>query len=101
MNITITEKKEQPELRRTQIIADCVYEDAATPSRATLIKEIAGKAKVPAEQMIVKNIKSRYGGGGATITAFAYKTVESMNVFEAPYMVKKNAPKAQAEAKAE
>lgn len=92
MDITIQKTQEQPDFQRTLYTVSCVYDGKATPSRMTLKEDIAKKVKAKPEVVIVRNVTSSYGGGGATVTVVAYKDEKSIKQFEPQHIIKKNTP---------
>ena len=91
MEISITEKKENPTLSRTEIDLKLSFIDASTPSKEDLKKEIAKSEKAPEDTIIVNNIYNAFGEGSASAHVTIYKSKADLDRVEP--QPKKEAPK--------
>ncbi|ENO11846.1 ribosomal protein S24E [Thermoplasmatales archaeon SCGC AB-539-C06] len=81
MGIKIIEKKENPLLARTKILAEISFEKA-TPSNDEVKKQIASEVKADENLVVVKNIYTQYGSTSAKVTAFVYNSKEDLEKIE-------------------
>ncbi len=89
MNITIIDKKENPVLSRTEIVANIIF-DKATPSRKEIQKSIAKEAKGDEKLTIIKNIKTQFGDSKAVVSALIYASEDVMNKLERKNLIEKH-----------
>jgi len=81
MKLTIKDTMEQPLLSRQKIKAEIAFV-GAIPSRENIFAELAAKAKVKPELLVVYKVGSRYGSQFAKVLAFAYKNKEDLGRIE-------------------
>ncbi len=81
MDINIIEKKENPLLRRTELIADVGYEGTA-PTRQTMRDEISKKLKVSPEVVIVRHIYPFFGDKKIEVVVHVYQSKEDAEKIE-------------------
>jgi len=89
MNITITNKKENPVLSRTEIVANIIF-DKATPSRKEIQKAVAKELKGNEKLTIIKTIKTLFGNSKAVVSASIYDSEDVMNKIERKNLVEKH-----------
>jgi len=88
MDLKITREKVDPLLNRKEIDAEVSFEKV-TPSREELRKAVAGKTASKEELVVVRLIKTIFGKTKATIKAYSYDDVISMNKIETANMLKR------------
>jgi len=88
----IIEKKENPLLSRTEILAEISFEKA-TPPDEEVKKQIASQLKVDEALVVVKNIYTEFGSPNAKVTAFIYDSKKALEKTEPKPKEKKEAKK--------
>jgi ribosomal protein S24E len=88
----IIEKKENPLLSRTELLAEITFEKA-TPSNEEIKKQIASELKTDENLVVVKNIDTHFGSMNATVIAFVYNSKEDIEKIEPKPKEKKGAKK--------
>lgn len=73
MEIEILEEKENQLLNRKELKLNLKHENAATPSKAELMKELVAKYSVPDENIVIDYIHSQKGIGLSTAKVKIYK----------------------------
>ena len=81
MNISIFEKKENPLLKRREIMGEISFEKA-TPSNKELSESLAKQLNTTADLMIIKHIYTRFGQQKAKFSALAYDNKEAQKFAE-------------------
>ena len=97
MQLEIVEKKENKLFGREALIIRGTSE-GPTPTRLAVKQAVVTKIKVPADQVIVRAMSTRFGDQGFTAEVHVYKTAQRAQQIEPAKFKKKNAP---AEAKKE
>ena len=77
MKCEITEKKENPLLKRLEVSGKLTF-DGATLSNAVLKKELASQCKAKEENIIIQGIYSKFGEASGTFSALVYKSQEDL-----------------------
>ncbi len=98
MDLKITDKKDEPLLFRTQIIAEGISE-AATPSNAEVKKALASELKCSEDIIVIQTIKTYFGSLNFQVRAYKYKDVDSMKKVIKQKKVKEKKEDAQNEQK--
>ncbi len=99
--VEILEKKEEPLLSRTKIIAEMDFE-GATPNNSNVKNRLTNALKSKGDLTIIRKISSMYGKNVIKIEAYEYKSKENMDKIEEEHTIKKNfPPKKEEEPKAE
>ncbi len=104
MKMEITEKKENPLYKRTEVYFDLDHTGESTPGRNAVAEEVAKQMKVKRDCVVVASVESVYGIGKSKGYAKVYESKEAALQLEREYLLKRNgieAPKAEAEAPAE
>jgi len=81
MKLTIKNETEQPLLSRKQIDAEVLFE-GPSPSRKNVAAELAAKASVKPELLVVFKIDIHFGSQKAKVTAYAYTDKDAMSKIE-------------------
>ena len=97
MKCKITEKKENVLLKRTEVSGTLTF-DAVTPSNADIKKELANQCKAKEENIVMRNIKSKFGEASGTFEAYVYDSQEALKRFTPTTKHMKEAVKKAAEA---
>ncbi len=90
MKAEILDKKENPLLRRTEIIADLEY-DGATVSRKQLQEELAKKLKVEPELVAIRHIYPAFGDRKAEAVVHVYQSKEDVDKIESKVYLNRTA----------
>ena len=69
MELKLIEKKEQPLLNRSQIIAELPFAGAATPKRIDVAKALGQQVK---GEIVIRKIDAKFGQSKAKVIAYAY-----------------------------
>ncbi len=77
MELKITNKKEEPLLFRTEILAEGIAE-GATPSNADIKKVIASELKSDESLIVIENIKTYFGSLSFLVRVHKYKDAEAL-----------------------
>ena len=104
MNVEILTQEKEVLLGRTTITAKVGFE-GTTPAREVIRKEVAKKAGVKTENLIIKRILTHFGGNNADIEAAVYDKLEDASAVEHKSLMakhtKKEEPKAEEKPAAE
>jgi ribosomal protein S24E len=76
MKLTVKSVKENPLLRRKEMVVDIVF-TGPTPSKETIRNEIASQQKVHADVVDIKEIKTAFGHQQGKATLYIYKDATS------------------------
>ena len=94
MELTITNKKEEPLLSRTELKANVSF-DKSTPSYKDISSLIASKIKADEKLVVIKHVYTSFGNRNAEVIAFVYKDEDKRQFIEPKLKEKKTkeAPK--------
>ena len=81
MTIKITERKENPVLKRKELTA-VITDTAITPPRSEVMSAIAKSEKAQPDCVVIKKISGHYGNQDADVTIFVYNSVEDKKAIE-------------------
>lgn len=101
MKMEITEKKENPLYKRTEVYFNIDHTGECTPGRNAVAEEVAKQMKAKRDCVVVAAVESVYGIGKSKGYAKVYETKEAALSLEREYLLKRNgieAPKAEAPA---
>ena len=98
MKVEITEKVENPLLRRTEVKFKVDHEGGPTPKRLDVRAQLASQLGVSEELVVIDKLASMYGQQVASGMARAYSSRERLEELEPKYLLKRGLP---AEAKEE
>ena len=90
MELSITGKKENQLLKRTEVEFNLIHTNEKTPKRGEVRNEIATELKAKKETVIIDHMNSLFGKSETNGTARIYKTVEDIKEIEADYMLKRH-----------
>ena len=94
MELKITKEKDMGLLSRKRLTFS-VSGTGATPSRQSLVAEIAKKTKVPEDQVVVLHIYPQFGSTDPKVIAHIYQDKKKLEMFEGACVIKKHQPKAE------
>lgn len=89
MKLKITEKKEKPLLEREEVRFEAEHENAPTPSRFEVLKELSSELGVSGNLIIIEKVATPHGRQTASGIARVYKSEESLKEFEPEYLIKR------------
>ena len=95
MELTIKNKKENPQLQRQEVTGELTF-TGATPSNQQLKDELAKKLGVSVDVIVMRHIYGAFGTGKAQFEAVAYVSKEQLDKTEPKKKVKAAAPAAPA-----
>ncbi len=79
---SILNEHEEPLLNRKSLIIKAEFPKKATPSQATLKKELAAFLKAEENRIVIKVINQQFGTSAALITINLYKDEPSLKAIE-------------------
>ncbi len=92
MEITILEKTEQPEMKRTALSAQCLF-SGAIPSRKDVREALAKKTQTEAALIIVDRIQPQFGATKVKVHATIYADEKSLSAIAHKHLQKRHAEK--------
>ncbi|MBR6204547.1 MAG: 30S ribosomal protein S24e [Clostridia bacterium] len=101
MKMDITQQKENPLLKRTEVCFTIDHAGETTPGRNAVAEEVAKKLKTKRNCVVVDSIESVYGKGMSKGYAKVYDSMEAALEYDRKHLLKRNgieAPKAEAPA---
>ena len=101
MKIEITEQKDNPLQKRTEVRFTIDHKGESTPGRNAVAEEIAKMTKSKRTCVVVDSIESLFGRGVSVGYAKVYENMEAALEFDRAYLLKRNgieAPKPEAPA---
>jgi len=102
MKVEITEKVENPLLKRTEIKFKVDHSGSPTPKRLDVRAQLASQLGVPEERIVIDKLASMHGRQMASGIARVYASREVLEGLEPKYLLKRGLPKeAKEEAKLE
>ncbi|MDO5862398.1 MAG: 30S ribosomal protein S24e [Thermoplasmata archaeon] len=104
MKMEITENKQNPLYKRSEVYFTIDHVGESTPGRNAVAEEVAKLTKSKRDCVVVTTVESVYGTGKSKGYAKVYESKEAALELEREYLLKRNgieAPKADAEAPAE
>ncbi len=96
MEITISEKKELPLLKRTHIHARVFYQ-GVTPSRLEILDALSQQLKAKKELLIIDTIDTSFGDTVAHVTCRLYSDKQALERLERDNLQAKHVPAPQGE----
>jgi len=99
MKLDVNSREKADLLNREEIHANLNF-SGSVPSRLDVRKELAKKANVKIELLVIKKIDPAFGESKAKVFAYVYKDEKSMKEVEPEYMIKRHEGKAKAEGEA-
>ena len=90
MKIEITEKKENPLQKRTEVRFRVDHSGEATPTRKAVVDELSKMLKAKKDTVVLNNLDTTYGRGISKGYAKAYESKEAALEFEREYLLKRN-----------
>ncbi|MDY0293569.1 MAG: 30S ribosomal protein S24e [Candidatus Methanomethylophilaceae archaeon] len=90
MKMEITEKRENPLLKRVEVYFTIDHTGESTPGRNAVGEEIAKQMKSKRDQIVVNNLDTIYGRGITKGYAKVYETKEAALQHEREYLLKRN-----------
>ena len=89
MNITISNKKEEPLLSRSMVTATLEFEKS-TPSYADLTTALASQLKVDQKLVAIRHIYTEFGNRKGKAIVYIYSDEQKKQFFEPKVKVKKD-----------
>jgi len=93
MKVEITEKTENPMLKRTELKFFVDHEKAPTPNRLEVRAQLASQLGAPEDLIVIEKIASLHGKQVASGIARVYSSKEQLDVIELDYFLKRGMPK--------
>ena len=101
MEIEITDKKNNPFFKRTEVQFVISHENQGTPSQAIIRNELAQELNAKKENIIINRINSRYGVQQTKGYAKIYNSRKEAESVERKHLLKRNKAEGKKEAKKE
>ncbi len=92
MEVKIENNEVQKLLDRSLITGKIIFEGKATPSRMSIIENLAKQLKIDKNLVIIYEIKTIFGSTIANFEAHIYDSIAAKNKVEPKYMVKRSEP---------
>jgi small subunit ribosomal protein S24e len=93
MEVKITSEKQNPMLKRREVIFQVEHgQSGSTPSRLEIRKAVAAALKTDENIVFVKKFETKTGMHIAVGVANIYDTIEQAKLVEPEYIVKRNIP---------
>lgn len=93
MKVEITEKVENPMLKRTELKFFVEHERSPTPKRLDVMAQLASQLGAPEDLIVIEKIASLQGKQVASGIARVYSSKEQLDVVELSYFLKRGMPK--------
>jgi len=93
MKVEITEKVENPMLKRTELKFFVEHERSPTPKRLDVRTQLASQLGAPEDLIVIEKIASLQGKQVASGIARVYSSKEQLDVVELSYFLKRGMPK--------
>lgn len=77
MDLTITNKRDNPLLSRTHVQANIIFE-GSTPNRKEVQKALAKSMKAESKMVIIQTIQTSFGHSKASLVAHVYNDEKAM-----------------------
>ncbi len=90
MKMEITQKKENPLVKRTEVYFTIDHNGECTPGRNAVAEEVAKQMKSKRDCVVVDCIESVFGKGMSKGYAKVYETKEAALEFDREYLLKRN-----------
>ena len=98
MKMEITQQRENPLQKRTEVYFTIDHAGETTPGRNAVAEEVAKKFKSKRNCVVIDRIESVYGRGKSTGYAKVYDNMEAALEYDRDHLLKRNgieAPKAE------
>ena len=95
MQITVTNKKEEPLLSRTMVTADMEF-DNATPPYAEVAASLAMQLKADGKLVVIRHVYNSFGARKAQVIAYLYSDEAKKHLIEPKPKEKKDKKAAEA-----
>lgn len=100
MEIKITEDKKQPLFGRRRVVAEVIFGEGKTPSRAEVKAELSKQLKADGKLLSVRKIETGYGVRRANVEVYVYPSEAELLRLEPRYIKERELPKEKKEAAA-
>ncbi len=95
MNIEILNERENPLLKRRELVLKIVHEEGPTPTRKSVVELLAAIKNSKPGLVVIRKMNSLFGKRESIAYARIYETEERMKQVENPHIVKRNIPSVQ------
>ncbi|MBE6517611.1 MAG: 30S ribosomal protein S24e [Thermoplasmata archaeon] len=90
MKMEITQQKENPLLKRTEVYFTINHAGEATPSKGAVVDAIVDKLKASKDAVVLDNVESVFGTGKSNGYAKVYESKDAALKYESEYLLKRN-----------
>ena len=90
MKMEITQQKENPLMKRTEVFFVIDHAGEATPGRNAVAEEVAKQMKSKRDCVVVDTIESVYGNGKSKGYAKVYESKDAALANDREYLLKRN-----------
>ena len=90
MKMEITQQKENPLLKRTEVYFTVDHAGEATPSKGAVVDAIADKLKAPRDAIVLDNLEPVFGTGKSNGYVKVYESKDAALKYESEYLLKRN-----------
>ncbi|KXA90882.1 hypothetical protein AKJ57_03270 [candidate division MSBL1 archaeon SCGC-AAA259A05] len=89
MKLEITEKKQNPLLKREVVKFKVEHSTAPSPSRSDILEELSSELDVPGNLIVIEKIATPHGSQTAFGTARVYETEDLLKELEPEYLIER------------
>lgn len=89
MNLELIKEKEIPLLKRKRVTLKYNSQDQKTPSRKSVLKEVAKKINVKEDTIAIRHIYPQFGQSASKIIVHVYKDNKTMQEYESKGLLEK------------
>ena len=90
MKMEITQKRENPLLKRTEVHFTINHAGEATPSKGVVVDAIAEQLKAPRDTIVLDSVESVFGNGKSNGYVKVYESKDAALKYESEYLLKRN-----------
>jgi len=96
VHMRLTSTRENPLLRRKELLVEVWHMGLSTPNRAEVRKALSSMLGVDEELVVIRRIITDYGLGRSEVEVHVYNDKDSANAVEPLYIKLRNMPKEEA-----
>lgn len=90
MKMEITQKRENPLLKRTEVYFTVDHAGESTPSKGAVVEAIAAQLKAAKDAIVLDSIESVFGTGKSNGYVKVYESKDAALEYESEYLLKRN-----------
>ncbi len=90
MKMEITQQKENPLLKRTEVYFTINHAGEATPSKGAVVDALVDKLKASKDAVVLDTVESVFGTGKSNGYVKVYESKDAALKYESEYLLKRN-----------